>query len=121
MRTDLAVEGWVLDLCVDEHPEVVLDHERLHVVVLVLLVQLLDKIPGGYSNSSGGQQQQQCAAAVTAAALTLGGRMAPLISVEMCARWLMHSAGERQQSRRSDTILNSGYMTKVCRLGGASK
>lgn len=41
----LAVKGWVLNLCVDEHPEVVFDHEGLHVGRLALLVQLLNKVP----------------------------------------------------------------------------
>lgn len=44
--THLAVKGRVLNLCIDEHPQVVLHHEGLHIVVLALLVQLLHQVPG---------------------------------------------------------------------------
>ncbi len=45
----LGVEGGVLDVAVDEEPQVVLDHEGLDVCILVLLVDLLNQGPAAGS------------------------------------------------------------------------
>ncbi len=45
MQQYLRVKSRILYGAVDEHPEVVLDHERLHVGMLVLLVDLLHEAP----------------------------------------------------------------------------
>lgn len=51
--THLRVEGRVLNVAVDEDPEVALDHEGLDVGRLELLVQLLAHVPGSTTGGRG--------------------------------------------------------------------
>ena len=49
----LGIKGRVLNAAVDEEPKVVLDHEGLHVCVLVLLVDLLNQSPSAQRQGQG--------------------------------------------------------------------
>lgn len=48
--SDLGVKGWVLNAAVDEQPQMVLDHERLYIGILVLLVDLLHQCPAQHAS-----------------------------------------------------------------------
>ena len=49
----LGIKGRVLNAAVDEEPKVVLDHEGLHIGILVLLVDLLNQSPSAQRQGQG--------------------------------------------------------------------